>query len=327
MTESASGPIVEVSSAWEGSPGEAFEQWEALLSNTLVPVSLAPVHRDMFYGRATHTTFDRLGLSEFASSGLIARRSPRHVSRSGEDFVNAIFVTSGRGLVEQAGRTATATSATLALFRTDVPYTVVVENPTAMLVVQVPWGCVLDHAAMAPGRLSAVLEIPVQGATALVTQFFRGLADLQFSAPEQAAALAVHGTALLASMLSLTLGAQGSEQATRELAWQQVLSVLRARYTDPTLTIDEIADACHMSRRSLYRLCDHIDGGIAALLRQMRIDRARHLLRACPYAPISTIALSCGFTTENNFYRVFRQQTGMTPGEFRAHHCRGTDCQ
>ena len=44
---------------------------------------------------------------------------------------------------------------------------------------------------------------------------------------------------------------------------------------------------------------------------------AQALLRADTWRPLESIALASGFAGERQFYRVFRQETGFTPGEFR----------
>ncbi|GAB2510750.1 hypothetical protein GCM10027167_11150 [Nocardia heshunensis] len=96
----------------------------------------------------------------------------------------------------------------------------------------------------------------------------------------------------------------------------QILTYLRKSYTDPNLTIDEVAQACLVSKRTLYRVCEDI-GGPALLVRRMRVEHARRLMRADPARSLSAIAAASGFATDRHFYRQFRQETGLTPGQFR----------
>jgi AraC-like DNA-binding protein len=102
------------------------------------------------------------------------------------------------------------------------------------------------------------------------------------------------------------------------MARQQVLAFLRARHGDPGLGVDDVAHACMISRRTLYRLFEGTPDGIGGLLRGIRIEHARALLLSDASRPAESIALACGFAGERQFYRVFRHETGCTPGEFRA---------
>jgi len=51
-------------------------------------------------------------------------------------------------------------------------------------------------------------------------------------------------------------------------------------------------------------------------IRRLQIERARHLL-ANTHQPLTDVAAHCGFKEPNYFMRVFREETGLTPTEFR----------
>ena len=52
------------------------------------------------------------------------------------------------------------------------------------------------------------------------------------------------------------------------------------------------------------------------MLRVLRLQRARHLLESTTLT-LAAIAEQCGFETDAYFSRVFRQQTGVSPGRYR----------
>jgi transcriptional regulator GlxA family with amidase domain len=88
-----------------------------------------------------------------------------------------------------------------------------------------------------------------------------------------------------------------------------------------------VARACLVSRRTLYRLFEGVPGGVSGLLRHIRVEHAQALLRADPSRPLNSVAAACGFAGERQFYRVFRQETGSTPGDYRACTTDGTPGQ
>ncbi|MFJ4652725.1 helix-turn-helix transcriptional regulator [Nocardia sp. NPDC088792] len=166
-------------------------------------------------------------------------------------------------------------------------------------------------------RLSRTpLVLAENGAAAVVAQFFRAIAAIQHEHPIDAAALTVHAVDLLATVLSLASGKHGLDGIASLHARERVLTFLNHNFTDPTLTVERVARSCAISRSTLYRLME-TDGGVGALLRRMRIAHARRLLTTGRTRSIAAIAVECGFTTDRQFYRAFRAETGQTPGEYR----------
>ena len=94
-----------------------------------------------------------------------------------------------------------------------------------------------------------------------------------------------------------------------------MLEFLRRNLADPGLDADAVAAACHVSRRTLYRILGQ--EGVAALLRRMRIERAQAMLLREPGRPVASVGFACGFDSESGFHRAFRTATGMSPGDYR----------
>lgn len=104
---------------------------------------------------------------------------------------------------------------------------------------------------------------------------------------------------------------------------RQSPSLLRAKrfmeeHATEDLAISRIADAAGISESLLFRLF-HTEEQTTPVdyLRRIRIQRARDQLVNLPKKRIAQIAADCGFTDPSYFCRVFRSQTGITPGECR----------
>ena len=67
------------------------------------------------------------------------------------------------------------------------------------------------------------------------------------------------------------------------------------------------------SRAALYGITGE---SFKTYLNKIRIKRAKTLLSETN-APVGNIALNVGFDDVNYFSRVFKKQTGMTPGEYK----------
>lgn len=84
-----------------------------------------------------------------------------------------------------------------------------------------------------------------------------------------------------------------------------------------TLSPESVADAVSISRMQLYRKLKELTGTTpTGFIRQMRLERAAHLLKSSNKT-VQEIMFACGFSTKTYFYREFAKLFGVTPGEYR----------
>lgn len=87
------------------------------------------------------------------------------------------------------------------------------------------------------------------------------------------------------------------------------------------LAVSEIAEAAGISESLLFRLFRNEEHTTPVeYVRRIRIRHATQLLSHVPAIPVSQIASACGFWDVSYFCRVFRRQTGMSPGTYRSSH-------
>ena len=97
------------------------------------------------------------------------------------------------------------------------------------------------------------------------------------------------------------------------------LDYIDAHLADAQLGPDEIADAAHVSRASLYRLLA-AEGGIRAVLLTRRLDQALRLMMADQkdQRSLTDIVQCCGFGGTSQFSRAFRTRFGVPPRQYLA---------
>lgn len=84
------------------------------------------------------------------------------------------------------------------------------------------------------------------------------------------------------------------------------------------LTIEEIADAVGVSRRTFSRaFAKHAHVTPSVFVDQVRIDVARKLLEETD-VPLKTVAFRCGFHNATQMRMIFARQLGTTPKLYRA---------
>ncbi|GAB3207391.1 AraC family transcriptional regulator [Nocardia tengchongensis] len=324
----ASTASAEVRTTSEVSARQAFEQWEAVVADAVLPSIIEPIGNGQdWHGKLRYTQLDRSSLTLMTSSAQRVVRTKRQLDQAAGDFLLVNIVVEGANWTEQGGRLIEGGAGTIAFYDSARPIESRTTENAVSTIVRAPLGAVLDHSGLQRDELPIAKALPVTGAMGVVADFFRGMAGLGADETGRAAdVLEAQVTSMLSSALLLANGQSSPAPADSVFTRQQVLAVLRRRYTDPDLTVDEVAHACLVSRRTLYRVCEEI-GGPAALVRQMRVEHARRLLRADPQRPLSAIAAASGFATDRHFYRAFRQETGVTPGQFRSQLDAGTRCR
>ena len=83
------------------------------------------------------------------------------------------------------------------------------------------------------------------------------------------------------------------------------------------IQVRSLGEIAGLSRRGLFKaFLRHTGVRPAQVLRQLRIDRAKQLLRENEL-PLRDIAAHCGYRRVNSFWVSFRQVTGMSPGRFQ----------
>lgn len=108
----------------------------------------------------------------------------------------------------------------------------------------------------------------------------------------------------------LKLQQQGGTLAQRV---QQRLAACQGRYP----TLEEVADAEHVSARTLIRHLHEEGTSFQQLLDAVREELACWLLLQTPLS-VEAIAEQLGYGDTSNFSRTFRRWLGVTPREFRA---------
>ncbi|MBM4625059.1 helix-turn-helix domain-containing protein, partial [Micrococcus sp. JV4] len=89
--------------------------------------------------------------------------------------------------------------------------------------------------------------------------------------------------------------------------------------TDPGLGAARIAKDLHVSERLLYAEMSRADIRLAQLIQSQRLRRVRDALTAPATidVPIGVLAQQHGFVSASHFSRIFREEFGTTPRQWR----------
>lgn len=98
---------------------------------------------------------------------------------------------------------------------------------------------------------------------------------------------------------------------------RDVIRMISENYSDFDLSLEKVARSLSLSPAQLSRILNQ-DVGVSFrhLLRQTRIEEAKHLLASRRYS-IKEVALRVGFSDSHYFSRTFKALTGQSASEYR----------
>lgn len=127
------------------------------------------------------------------------------------------------------------------------------------------------------------------------------------------------GALAIADTLAGELLHSPEASAGRESLLDKAINHIDLHLSDPSLSPRDVADACHVSLRQLYRVFEAGGHTVAELIRSRRLDRAESLLRSLPpTTPVQWIGGRVGFGSVEQFTRAFRRAYGLPPAAWRA---------
>ncbi len=109
---------------------------------------------------------------------------------------------------------------------------------------------------------------------------------------------------------------KSNNSSKKNILFVQALQFIRNNY-ETDIQISELADSLAIDRTYLHRLFkQELNMSPKEYLTEVRIRKAKELLTNTDY-PINTIAQSVGYEDPQQFSKVFKQNTNLTPSSFR----------
>jgi AraC-like DNA-binding protein len=185
-----------------------------------------------------------------------------------------------------------------------------------LIAVFVPDSCVGVHRQTLRGAEGHVFTTG-HGTPNLVASLLTGLAaQLDHYAPSNPSRLAHHVVGLLTLMCADDTGS-----AKRQLL-ERSEEYIEAHLADVDLTPDRIAEALHVSSRTLHRVFEAEGVTVGTWIRNRRLERCRldladSVLRE---VPVSLIASRWGLWDPSHFSRLFKSCFGLSPRAYRLAH-------
>lgn len=296
-------------------PRRAFEFWRhtALAQvDAFCTEEVADFGAGRLFAPTTHGV-----LMHTRSSGVQVERQARQVRADGVDDVCLSLLVAGRAYHEQGGRGGIVEAGGIGITGLGTPFVTGLPGPYEEIRLNVPRAAFVAQV----GNPKNLIGWTMTGGTPLcdlLTGYMRAFAG---SIDRMSEVEAAHGFGavlhLLRGVVDPDVAFDEGEMSTvglRSLAG----AYIERRLHDPTLSPEEIRRTLKVSRTRLYEAFA-ADGGIAAAVRDARLDRARRRLAARDRSghTITAVMLSCGYLDGSAFSRAFKSRFGLAPRDFR----------
>lgn len=303
--------------------GRKVDAWLQLLSEMFVTLDYVPsdglADRDL-QATISHRPLAGLDTHLVSSTRQTLRRGTQRAGDHEGEFFLFVMQISGSGDVVQDDRRARLVPGDFTMYDTTRPYVLdfsqdfqqfVIKVPRNELRVQVPLAQDLTAYRMAGSRpVSRLLSNVISGLTATIDE----------CDGKTLSCVAESVTDLIAANLRALTPTDEPEVSKRQRYNEaRIKAYIREHARDSELTIPKLADALGMSVSALYRGFASQEISVGEALWHERLKLASVALRSRTFAnkSIKEIAFQSGFSDAAHFSRMFRQQYGVSPREYR----------
>ncbi|WP_315752996.1 MULTISPECIES: helix-turn-helix domain-containing protein [unclassified Bradyrhizobium] len=305
----------------DGSPGHRrLARWQDIVCDVYVGLDCTSDLGSAFRGSVTHTALGRAVCSEVASDRQRVHRTSQRISRADADFVLVAFGREGIGGVVQDGRDTVIRPGEFAIYDTTRPYELQFDAAFKQIVFKLPRE-MLQRRIGPTETVTAISFGPDSPLQPLAHEFIVRLCErAEHIGPEHAEPLANQAADLLAMTLAERLRAQPLPASShRATLLYRIKAHIRTRLSDAGLSLPEIARELGLSTRYVNDLFSDEETSFQRFVLAERLKQCRRDLGApmLAHRQISEIAFCWGFNDLSHFGRVFREQFGLSPREWR----------
>ncbi|MEV4133833.1 helix-turn-helix domain-containing protein [Dactylosporangium sp. NPDC049742] len=308
-------------------PAERFDYWADLVAKEVAPNQISSTHAHDFDAWMRMSSLGAPTLTTLRFPSLTTRRTAKLIRRSDPQQYHLALLTSGSGTVEQDRCESAIQPGQFTLLTSSRPYKAshgirTVAGPVGSVVVVIPH----SQLPIPHDKVSRLFGMPLpstEGIGVLLAQHLQ-----QISAhPEQydtSDATLLAGvtlnliTALLAQQLDVAESL--SRNVSQVVLRTRIDAFIDANLGRPDLDPQMIAAAHNVSMTTLKRLFRTGETPVAEMIRTRRLQRCRKDLAdpGLRDRPVHAIASRWGFGSTAHFSRIFREEYGMSPSEYRA---------
>jgi AraC-like DNA-binding protein len=297
---------------------ERVDFWSEASCDAYHPLEIRTDAAERFSGRMWGDELASLAVFRIATAPNTMRRTRRAIEAGDPECLHVHLVVRGRLHEAQGERSAVLSPGDVASYDTSRPAIFRADEAFECVVVQIPRAMLGTHAA----KLSCLTAVRIPGETGLAhlaARFFLGVAEglEEGRISREDANVAERVIDLVRGIYAEPAAAPRPRSKTELLLHAQ--AVIEARLAEPGLGPEQVARACFISTRYLYRVFEQEGLSVCEWIRAARLERCRRDLLDPAFSGQSILAIASrwGLPNAQHFSRLFRGAYGCSPRELR----------
>ncbi len=305
-------------------PSRRLEYWNDLACSTFTPIVADAADIRDFSPSLIRGRIGDLRIGEVNSSPSIVHHGREHVARTREAVFFLQVQLTGNSVNRQDGREAVLSTGDFTMFDATRPYQMLFQAPNKVLVIGIP-AALMQRQVASPESLVARHMRYDESVNRLLSDFAHALwrqcltSDLQPVAANLTGAL----LNLVGSAYCVRSRVCSDSPSHLEALRLRIIRLIEENLCDCDLSPARIATLLRTSPRYVHTIFSRHGETVSQYIRRRRLEECARLLSSAPRGArtISDIAFDYGFASCTNFGKVFREQYGVTPTEYRRQHC------
>ena len=306
--------------ALDANDSQSILRWRAEMERAFPPLTITPAEPGTFKAQYRSAGTEELQISDIQASAHLVERNPGMVSAKNFEYYKISLQVSGTGEMTQGNRQLQLHPGTITVYDTAQPYDLRFDEDYRFIVAMFP-----KHALDIPaGLANELVAYPLDSTTgpgSMVSTYLMGLVEnLEYLSGPTGERLARTGLDLLTTLVATELDSTlPSSRPERRTLLVEICYFINEHLSNPHLTPEFIADSHFISTRQLYNVFQETGVSVAQWIKQRRLTECRRDLADPLHAALSVaqIASRWSFDEAAYFSRIFKENFGMPPSEWR----------